>query len=104
MRLEERAAMERSMPLAALTTLPAWTGLRLTTQAFGAATGRGLGAGAGIRGAMAALAGNGAGLLGARRAWRKRLTDRHAWAAGERAMLSHIMAHRATGQDILPRS
>jgi len=97
-------AAVRSMPLAALTTLPAWTGLRLTTQAFGAATGRGLGAGAGIRGAMAALAGNGAGLLGARRAWRKRLTDRHAWAAGERAMLSHIMAHRATGQDILPRS
>jgi len=95
-------AAVRSLPLTALGTLPAWTSLRLTTQALGAAAGRGVGAGAGLRGALAALAGNGAGLLGASRAWKKRATDRPGWTTGERAMLSHLRAHRARSTDILP--
>ncbi len=95
-------AAVRSLPISALGTLPAWTGLRLTTQALGAATGRGLGAGAGLRGALAALAGNGAGLLGVSRAWRKRSSDRPEWSVGERAMIDHLRSHRARRQDILP--
>ncbi len=88
--------------MTALGTLPAWTGLRLTTQALGAAAGRGLGSGAGLSGALAALVGNGAGLLGVPRAWQKRLQDKQNWAAGERTMLSHLHTHRARSQDILP--
>jgi GT2 family glycosyltransferase len=92
----------RSMPMTALGTLPAWTGLRLTTQALGAATGRGLGSGAGLSGALAALAGNGAGLLGIKRAWQKRAQDRAQWSEGERSMLEHLHTHRAHTVDILP--
>jgi GT2 family glycosyltransferase len=96
-------AAVRSLPLAALGTLPAWTGLRLTTQAIGAATGRGLATGAGLSGALAALAGNGAGLLGIPRAWKKRAQDRTQWSEGERSMLGHLHAHRAHTTDILPQ-
>jgi len=91
----------RSLPLTALGTLPAWTSLRLTSQAIGAATGRGVASGAGLTGAMAALAGNSAGLLGVARAWKKRCEDRGGWIAGERDMLTHLRQHRARTDDLL---
>jgi GT2 family glycosyltransferase len=96
-------AAVRSLPLTALGTMPAWTGLRLTAQALGAATGRGLGAGAGLRGAAAVIAGNTAGLLGARRAWKKRAGDKHKWSIGEREMIRHLRTHRARSADLLPQ-
>jgi hypothetical protein len=91
----------RSLPRASVCALPIWTGIRLATQAAGSAVGRGVGSGAGIRGVIAAIAGNGAAVAGARRALQKRREDQDAWTASDAAMRTHMRTHRARTSDIL---
>jgi GT2 family glycosyltransferase len=98
-----RAAL-RSLPLSAIATMPAWTGLRLTGMGLSASLGRGPGAGAGLKGASAALLGGIAGLVAAPDALRKRASDRSAWIAGEREMWSHLLQHRVRARDLVGRA
>jgi len=97
-----RAAL-RSLPLSAIATMPAWTGLRLASMGLSAGLGRGPGAGAGLTGAIAALMGGVAGLASAPDALRKRARDRPHWTAGEREMWSHLLTHRVKARDLVGR-
>lgn len=94
-----RAAI-RSLPLGAIALLPATSALRLATMGAAAMTGSGLGAGAGLNGAAAALAGMAVGAAQAPRAWVKRRQDKADWTAGERAMWQHISKERAPLSDL----
>ena len=83
-------AAVRSLPLSAIVSLPATSMFRLSLMGAAAVTGSGLGATAGWRGAMAAIAGLAAGTLEAPRALKKRQQDRCAWTVGNQAMWSHM--------------
>jgi len=103
-----RAAV-RSMPLIALAAFPATSALRITVMGAAALTGKGLGAGAGLRGALAAIAGMAAGVTAMPDAWSKRREDRDRWAADDVKMCRHLFEQRATlralfGPDISGRS
>ena len=92
-------AAVRSMPVAALAMLPATTAVRIAGMGVAALRGTGLGAGAGLSGAVAALAGMAAGTAYAPWAWSKRAADKPAWVAGERAMWRHLSDQRVAFQD-----
>jgi len=103
-----RAAV-RSLPLIALAAFPATSALRISVMGAAALTGKGLGAGAGIRGAAAAIAGMAAGVTGVPDAWSKRREDRSHWSADEVQMCRHMFEQRAPlralfGPDISGRS
>ena len=93
-----RAAV-RSLPVAALALLPITTGVRVASMGAAALSGSGLGAGAGLNGAIAALAGMAAGTAQAPRAWGKRVVDRPAWVTGDTAMLRHLADARVSFSD-----
>ncbi len=93
----------RSLPWTLVATMPLWTALRLGALGLGAAAGRGIGATAGPTGAVAALAGGLAGVLGLPRALAKRRQDRPDWQLGERAMWAHLLRHHARPEDFLRR-
>ena len=95
-----RAAI-RSLPRAAIATLPLWTGLRLATLGAAAIAGRGIGAGVGAGGAAAALVGGLAGALAIPDALRKRRTDRPNWAVDDREMWEHMIRHHARPEDLM---
>ena len=103
-----RAAV-RSMPLIALAAFPATSALRISVMGAAALTGKGLGAGAGIRGAFAALAGMAAGVTDVPEAWSKRREDKDQWATDDATMCRHLFEQRAPlralfGPDISVRS
>lgn len=98
-----RAAL-RSLPISAIATMPAWTGLRLASMGLSAGLGRGPGAGAGFSGAAAAIVGGLAGLASAPDALRKRAKDRPKWKLGEREMWAHLVQHRVRAQDLVGRT
>jgi GT2 family glycosyltransferase len=95
-----RAAL-RSLPTAAVLTLPVWTTLRLAALGTGAAFGRGVGAGVGVRGSLAALAGGLAALTTVPDALRKRAADRPHWTTSDREMWGHLVRHHARPDDLL---
>ncbi len=95
-----RAAL-RSMPITAIATLPVWTTLRLLALGGSAALGRGIGAGVGVDGPVAAIAGGMAGLAALPDAFRKRRQDAVHWTVSEREMLRHVLRHHARPEDIL---
>ena len=89
-----RAAV-RSMPLLALAAFPASSALRISVMGAAALTGKGLGAGAGVRGALAAIAGMAAGITGVPDAWSKRRQDKLRWSADDVQMCRHLFEQRA---------
>ena len=97
-----RAAV-RSLPRTALLGLPVWTAWRLALTGGAAAAGRGVGAGVGPLGALAALSGAAAGLLSAPDAWRKRRADRPGWQVQEAAMWGQLWRYRARPSDLWGR-
>ena len=89
-----RAAV-RSLPLIALAAFPATSALRISVMGAAALSGKGLGAGAGLRGALAALAGMAAGVTSVPGAWSKRRDDRDQWSTDEMQMCRHLIEQRA---------
>ena len=85
--------------MTALAMLPATTAVRLAGMGVAALRGTGLGAGAGLSGAVAALAGMAAGTADAPWAWAKRAADKPEWVAGERAMWRHLTHQRVGFHD-----
>jgi GT2 family glycosyltransferase len=103
-----RAAV-RSLPLISLAAFPATSALRISLMGAAALTGKGLGAGAGLRGALAAIAGIAAGVSGVPAAWSKRREDRVRWSTDDVQMCRHLFEQRAPfrslfGPDISVRS
>jgi hypothetical protein len=84
-----RAAI-RSLPWAAIVSLPATSMFRLGVMGTAAIQGRGLGTGIGWKGAVAALAGLAAGTMGAPNALLKRGRDRKHWETGSEGMWRHM--------------
>jgi len=102
-----RAAI-RSLPWAAIVSLPATSMFRLGVMATAAMQGRGLGAGIGWQGAVAAMAGLAVGTIGAPNALRKRGRDKKYWTKGSVAMWRHMREQAPSiealaGVDISPR-
>lgn len=94
-------AAVRSLPASALATMPVWTGLRMGLLAVAAARGQGIGAGVGLRGAGAVLAGGVAGVLGVPGALRKRSQDRPRWQTTDREMWRHLAQARVRWSDVV---
>jgi GT2 family glycosyltransferase len=103
-----RAAI-RSLPWTAIISLPATSMFRLSVMGTAAIQGRGLGAGVGWRGAVAAVAGLAAGTMGAPNALFKRGRDRKHWSKGSTAMWKHLREQAPSlnalaGVDISPHA
>ncbi|MCB9742061.1 MAG: glycosyltransferase family 2 protein [Alphaproteobacteria bacterium] len=95
-----RAAV-RSLPLSALLTMPAWTGLRLAGLSLAAAGDRGWSGRVEPGARRAALKGIAAGLSHVPEALAKRRADSASWALGEREMWAHLLTHRVRLRDVL---
>lgn len=94
-----RAAV-RSLPAAALATLPAWTLARLAVFGGLAATGRGPGATVSGTARLAALRGVRDGCLDAPAWWAERQRDSATWRRGEVAMWRALWQTRARWEDV----
>ncbi len=95
----------RSLPAPALIAMPATAALRWAVMAIAAARGEGLGDAAGVRGALAAVAGALAGTTAAPMAWTKRKQDKPRWSGGDREMWRHLCAqcvplHQLAGRSL----
>jgi len=102
-----RAAI-RSLPWGAIVSLPATSIFRFGIMGTAALRGRGLGASAGWKGAVAAIVGVAAGTMGAPDALIKRHRDRKQWARDGSAMWRHMRDQAPSlstlaGVDITPR-
>jgi len=86
----------RSLPVAALAGSPPATVLRWGLMAGAAAGGRGWGGQLPVGAGLAALAGALCGLHYLPQALGKRRRDAAGWELGERAMLRHVLDHRAS--------
>jgi GT2 family glycosyltransferase len=95
-----RAAV-RSMPLSALLTMPAWTGLRLAGLSIASLSGRGYAAGVNGSAALAAAKGLLAGMAYIPDAWGKRKQDAPSWTCSETAMWAALFRHRIRFQDVI---
>ena len=93
-------AAARSLPMSAVLTMPAWTGLRWAALGAGAAMGRGWSARTERGSVLAALAGTASGVRHLPDALRKRRSDAPGWRIGERAMWSHLWNHRVRARDL----
>lgn len=91
----------RSLPAAAVLTLPLWTGARLGLLAAARARGKGWSARVGPEAIPAALKGLAAGVACAPDALRKRAQDRGEWALGERAMWGHVWGNRVRWRELM---
>ena len=94
-----RAAV-RSMPAAALLTLPAWTFLRLTVFAGLALRGRGPGQAVSPSAQWAALRGLAAGMADASTWLEERQADKPGWTRGELGMCRALWETRARWEDV----
>ncbi len=94
-----RAAV-RSLPVAALLTLPAWTLLRLSLFAGLAARGHGPGHSVSPRAQWAALRGVAAGMADASAWLGERQADKPGWARGEVGMWKALWETRARWEDV----
>ena len=83
-------AAVRSLPWVAVLSLPATSIFRLSLMGAAAIQGSGLGASAGWRGALAAIAGLASGAFESPRALKKRYQDRKEWTVGNRGMWDHM--------------
>jgi GT2 family glycosyltransferase len=95
-----RAAV-RSLPWAAVATMPLSTPARYGLLLAAAAGGRGLGAGVGPAGAAAAVAGALASLRHLPADLRARRAAAPAWRVDDRGMWGHLWAHRPRRADLL---
>ena len=82
----------RSLPFSAVMSLPITSTFRLGLMGTAAMTGTGLGASAGWKGALAAIAGLTAGMLSAPRAFKKRRKDQKKWTSNDHDMWAHMRA------------
>lgn len=93
-------AAARSLPLAALATMPLWTAGRLGLFAVLAARGRGPGSEVPFASRAAALRGLARGLVELPEWLGERASDRRAWTRGELATLAQLWQTRARWEDI----
>ena len=80
----------RSLPAAAVLAMPATAALRWTIMGLAAVRGEGLAQSAGLRGALAAVAGAFSGTVAAPSALSKRWQDRKLWALDDAGMWRHL--------------
>jgi GT2 family glycosyltransferase len=95
-----RAAV-RSLPVSALLSMPAWTGIRVVGLSFAAFRGHGYAGEVDAQGTLASARGLMAGLACVPDAWRKRKRDALGWTCSDRAMWGALFRHRIRVQDVL---
>ncbi|MCB9762734.1 MAG: glycosyltransferase family 2 protein [Alphaproteobacteria bacterium] len=95
-----RAAV-RSLPMSAVLTMPAWTGLRLAGLGVAAGANRGWSGRVEPGCRRAALRGIAAGLAHLPDALEKRRRDAPGWQLGEADMWAHLLQHRVRLRDVL---
>ncbi len=85
----------RSLPAVAILAMPATATLRWAIMGLAATRGLGLGQSAGVRGALAAIAGAVSGATAAPTAWSKRRRDQAYWTLDDTGMWRHLRRQRA---------
>jgi len=91
----------RSMPMSALLSMPAWTGIRLAGLSFASLSGRGYAAGVDQQAAIATAKGLLAGVRHIPDAWEKRKEDAPSWRCSDSRMWASLVRHRIRLQDVI---